>query len=1000
MSSNVKLQDIRGFTIQIRDNEDQIWGTGFVVDLHGKIVTCAHVIQATLGKHPRDCVEGETVIIYYPGLYDEAKKRRPAKILAYFPQHDDDVVLLQLTDGERPPDTSPAIIGRAEGSEGNEFRTYGYAALGSKESRYAGGKIFGAVDDTNDRTRQAKLYQLHTTGVRGGMSGAAVLDETRNLVVGVTTSRWNTQGRVEDNNLAWATNTRVLSLEPLKLHIQQEDEPLTEGQRNTLENPAEIRQLANPSNRIYWGNAPQLFDEWVGREALLESITADYANPNILVTGLIGYGGEGKSSLARRWVDQILNSGQKVDGVFWWAFYDRPNTDEFMEAALSFMNPAIDTRKVPGANRKAHMIAAMLASGRYIFVLDGFEVMQGQEGDGYGEIISNDMREFLALFATPGDPQHNSFCLITSRAPLSDLVNYTTYQHRDVTALSPAEGRDLLRNVGVIGQDYELEKVVKQWDGHALTLSLIGGYLKDAHGGDIARIDEIESPVENENFYERVHRVLRRYDEHLSEAERAFMTLFSVFRTPVNEAALSTMFRTASEHLILNTPLVTMTDAEFNDLISHLMNYRMLRKADEQTFTTHPLIRAHYFGILSQREDANETHEGAKNYYLSLAREDSPEFPTMDDLLPLIEVVYHACHAGAYDEAFRIWEDRIDQGSKYVLGFILGANETQLAIMREFFLDGDLSQVPAVSSPHSQHFILNEIGLCLMSLGRLRDAVPFSERAINSYLETEDWRNASMGYQNLTALQAYLGNLAAAWEEGAEALRLAEKAEYDEFKLYSNAYIAWVAHLRGESQVAGEAFGQAEVLEEEIDPGKIYLCSLRGIQHADHLRRMGNADYARRVTEANLGICTRHQWRYLVSQCRRVLGDLEGDTGDQTAARQHYDEALRIARSIQDSAVLIEDLLGRGLWAAKLVKDLPTAKNDLNEALSMCTTSGYRIFEADCRVGLAWLYYHSGNSDLARQEAERAKAMSAEMGYHWGRVDADEILALLPPTTT
>jgi tetratricopeptide (TPR) repeat protein len=122
---------------------------------------------------------------------------------------------------------------------------------------------------------------------------------------------------------------------------------------------------------------------------------------------------------------------------------------------------------------------------------------------------------------------------------------------------------------------------------------------------------------------------------------------------------------------------------------------------------------------------------------------------------------------------------------------------------------------------------------------------------------------------------------------------------------------------------------------------------------------------------------------------------LHSDAGDHDAARQHYDEALRIARGIQFRPALIEGLLGRGLWAAKRKEELPTARSDLNEALGLCTTSGYQRYEADCRVGLAWLFYHEGDIEKAREQAERAKSMSADMGYHWGGVDADEVLALL-----
>ena len=39
-----------------------------------------------------------------------------------------------------------------------------------------------------------------------------------------------------------------------------------------------------------------------------------------------------------------------------------------------------------------------------------------------------------------------------------------------------------------------------------------------------------------------------------------------------------------------------------------------------------------------------------------------------------------------------------------------------------------------------------------MNLGRLREAVPFYERAVKGYIEAQDWKNASAGYQNLAEL--------------------------------------------------------------------------------------------------------------------------------------------------------------------------------------------------------------------------------------------------------
>ena len=99
--------------------------------------------------------------------------------------------------------------------------------------------------------------------------------------------------------------------------------------------------------------------------------------------------------------------------------------------------------------------------------------------------------------------------------------------------------------------------------------------------------------------------------------------------------------------------------------------------------------------------------------------------------------------------------------------------------------------------------------------------------------------------------------------------------------------------------------------------------------------------------------------------------------------------------------VLIEALLARGRFLAKVAaqtsevsetSEVLQAFSDLNEALNYCTESGYRIYEADVRVALAWAYLANNEKEKAKQFAERALQMSNEMGYHWGKVDAREVI--------
>ncbi|MCP4425257.1 MAG: tetratricopeptide repeat protein, partial [Chloroflexi bacterium] len=431
------------------------------------------------------------------------------------------------------------------------------------------------------------------------------------------------------------------------------------------------------------------------------------------------------------------------------------------------------------------------------------------------------------------------------------------------------------------------------------------------------------------------------------------------------------------------------------------------------TYTTHPLVRNHYLARLTGSGQAAQTHAQLQAYYLALAG-DTPQHPTLEQLAPLIEVVYHACRAGAYDEAYNILQDRIYQGwPDRVLANQLGAWETAVTLMQQFFPDGDTSQEPQMSKASDKSWILNEVGLCHMSLGRLETAVSFYERVVEMDKTIQDWHQASLTLQNLAELNANLGRLAASAAAAAQALELARRAANKQDEMKSLKWQAWAAHLRGEA--AGEAFRQAEALEREIDSSKQYLYSLRGIHHVEYLRRVGEAAYARRVTAANLEICESNRFTVRLSLCHSLMGTLEADAGDQDAARSQFENALTIARGISDRAVLIEALLVRGRWAAQLSAQdpsglLPQAFSDLHEALGYATDSGYRIYEADIRIALAWAHLAaakspallevpgtSGSSYLsARQEAARAQSLSQEIGYHWGLVDAAAVLAEIP----
>ncbi|MGF1512908.1 MAG: NB-ARC domain-containing protein [Elainellaceae cyanobacterium] len=736
-------------------------------------------------------------------------------------------------------------------------------------------------------------------------------------------------------------------------------------------------------------------NEWAGREELLDKISGDWEDLNRLVVGLIGFGGEGKTSLARSWVYNRLLEPEfnlrSPRGIFYWDFYEKRSIDEFFEAAIAYLGAEDQLETAKSAHERASFLAGMLLAGPYVFILDGLEVIQYEDGEDYGILQNPDLRDFLAYFAS-GD--HDSFCLITSRAPVIDLIEYITYVHRDVNRLADEDGRALLRYfLGDKPTDAQLNQTIEKWDGHALTLSLVGAYAREVYNKDLSQVDidatEDTQPLDalkNSNYseyYDRIRRILHRYDGHLTLGERKFLRTFSAFRLPVSQQAMDKVLKAEPS------------------MIEQLVHYRILRRDSRgQGHTAHPLIRQYYFNQLKNNPDESKAvHRRIKEYYLTENLEQRKQNSTLQDLIPFIEAVHHLCRAGEYEQACYILSEYVDQGKKYVLTLQLGAYDTRLKLLSEFFPNGDLSNLPN-GNQHNQYFILKETGFCLMALGRLREAQSFFQRMIQVAENIGDVDTLIGAYRDLASSHIYLGELA----EAANVVKFPATSNSESIKpieaLNSLALKGWITHLRGELDMAEAIFVKLKQDQHQLQPDQPYLYGSRGIFYADYLHRIGRFQEARDVAEANLRISQDNRWLERESRCHRILGGIHAKLQNIDAARDAYNQALKIARRISHRPTLIETLRAQGDFLVQQ-DELDESRNDLNEAWQYASKGSYRIDEANIHISFAWLLLkeaeHAPNSaeekrSQARQEANQAMRMSDQMGYYWGRAGAQDVL--------
>ncbi|HLF01216.1 MAG TPA: hypothetical protein VI547_04530, partial [Anaerolineales bacterium] len=94
-----------------------------------------------------------------------------------------------------------------------------------------------------------------------------------------------------------------------------------------------------------------------------------------------------------------------------------------------------------------------------------------------------------------------------------------------------------------------------------------------------------------------------------------------------------------------------------------------------------------------------------------------------------------------------------------------------------------------------------------------------------------------------------------------------------------------------------------------------------------------------------------------------------------------------------------QDILPLGLLARaemrRVTGALDKARRDLDEAFSIATRGGMRLYEADCHLEHARLFLASGEKEGARESLAIAKKMIEAIGYHRRDGEVKELEAQL-----
>jgi len=482
-----------------------------------------------------------------------------------------------------------------------------------------------------------------------------------------------------------------------------------------------------------------------GRKDDLSLLDKAWDNPSTHILSIVAWGGVGKTSLVIEWMARRAAAGWPgFERVFDWSFYDQgteergaASADTFMAAALGLFGGEEGAKlaNTPiSRSDKASRLTEYIQRKRVLLVLDGMEPLQHSTGPSKGALKDEALATLLRGLAqfNPG------LCLITSRLPVLDLAPFsqTTAPIRELHQLSTQAGLELLRVLGVKGTVTDLVSLVEEVQGHALTLDLLGRYLKRAHQGDVrqrARVGFQKADLEVQGGH--AFRVMAAYDRwFLSGGERgqrqvALLFLMGLFDRPADDGCVAALREAGIPGL--TDILHGIGDAEWNLLVDSLRECGLISTTEcgghlysgnpQPTFIdVHPLVREYYARSLSaSKPDAcRAAHSCLFSYLESLVGLPAD----LADIEMLYRAVIHGCRAGrCIDSLEGVLRPRIHRGKDYFSIYQYGAVGLELRALAEFF-DETGYRCSDLLTNEQKAFLFKQRAYCQRSIGRWRES--------------------------------------------------------------------------------------------------------------------------------------------------------------------------------------------------------------------------------------------------------------------------------------
>lgn len=783
-------------------------------------MTCAHVVAA-------EPIGSENIIIEWDGQTWTGVLRTmsplPCPADPIFP--DLAVIEVLKSGGVDPIDHNPCALLDERCEVGDPLFAFGFS-----HGRPGGDSMKGECEGTSQYGPSAdqKLIKVAGTQIKPGASGAPVLNLRTGRICGMIK-----RTRDETSDLggyavriptifAYFPKLRDENAAYHDVHPNWRSSVVRDGKNISSGDPnsASDKRPRSESLQSLLDALPVTTRKLFGREDELAWLDECYGTNAISVVVLHAFGGVGKTAVVRSWVESRLGGSTGSLYFIGCSFYsqgtrERAGTsDQFFYDSLRELGDPEPTKGTLWA--RARRLAKLLSHRPSILVLDGLEPLQFGPGETEveGQLKDPGIRELLAVLA---EGRQKTFCIVTSRLPVSDdFVNGAVVQRSlDLLPLTAAE--ELLRSKGVHGTPTSLRRVADYFGRHSLALGLAAEYLTTYCEADADRAYDIPLLNEDTKAGRHAKSVMRAYEAAFirenNVSDLRVLYLLGLFDRPAKWAWLKVLCDTPIAGLTDLSPLTEVTLAASLQRLSRLGlladTYR------DGKLDTHPLI-AEYFGMRFKQDNQDAWQQANDRLFSYLAATSAQNPAGLEELEPLLLAVVHGCKAGRYSQALHtVFIPRIMKFDEAYASVRLGLVGPVLTVLAHFFHNRNWT-TPCVATasnpgglmPEDCLYVLTQVGFLLTaSKGYATpDLRPIYELAITTS-EGINNRNALFEITyGLWKFHSGRGDLSSSMQRANELLVLSDLTANGIFKVAAHRALATSLYRTGHFE---RAFAEA-----------------------------------------------------------------------------------------------------------------------------------------------------------------------------------------------